>query len=180
MRQRVMIAMALISRPEILIADEPTTALDVTVQAQILELIRERQKELGLAVIYITHDLAVVAAVCKYVNVMYAGRIVESGATDEIFGRPMHPYNASLQHSIPALQQKGRPLYTIPGLPPDLAGEITGCPFAARCSYATDACRSTSIELIESAPAHKTSCLRFQKGELGDLRLQFAADSATV
>jgi len=180
MRQRVMIAMALISRPEILIADEPTTALDVTVQAQILELIRERQKELGLAVIYITHDLAVVATVCKYVNVMYAGRIVESGGTDEIFGRPMHPYNASLQHSIPALQQKGRPLYTIPGLPPDLAGEITGCPFAARCSYATDACRSTSIELIESAPAHKTSCLRFQKGELGDLRLQFAADSATV
>ena len=180
MRQRVMIAMALISRPEILIADEPTTALDVTVQAQILELIRERQKELGLAVIYITHDLAVVAAVCKYVNVMYAGRIVESAGTAEIFGRPMHPYSASLQHSIPALQQKGRPLYTIPGLPPDLAKEIAGCPFAARCSYATDPCRSTLSQLIESAPGHKTSCLRFQKGEIADLRLQFAADRATV
>jgi oligopeptide transport system ATP-binding protein len=180
MRQRVMIAMALICRPEILIADEPTTALDVTVQAQILELIRERQKELGLAVIYITHDLAVVAAVCKYVNVMYAGRIVESAKTEEIFGRPMHPYNASLQHSIPALHQKGQALYTIPGLPPDLVNEIAGCPFAPRCSYVADPCRSTLSQLVESAPGHKTSCLRFQKGELGDLRLKFTPDAATL
>ena len=180
MRQRVMIATALISRPEILIADEPTTALDVTVQAQILELIRERQKELGLAVIYITHDLAVVASVCKYVNVMYAGRIVESAETDEIFARPMHPYNASLQHSIPALHQKGQALYTIPGLPPDLTTEMAGCPFAPRCSYATDPCRSTSTNLVEHASGHKTSCLRFQKGELGDLRLKFARQAALV
>src|SRR6516164_7000280 len=140
MRQRVMIAMALIGHPEILIADEPTTALDVTVQAQILELIKQRQRHLGLAVIFITHDLGVVASFCKRVNVMYAGRIMESGYTEEIFARPMHPYNASLQHSIPALHQKGQPLFTIPGTPPDLTLQIKACPFAPRCSYVVERC----------------------------------------
>src|ERR1700746_2455575 len=140
MRQRVMIAMALISRPEILIADEPTTALDVTVQAQILELIKQRQKDLGTAVIWITHDLGVIASFCDYVNVMYAGRIGESAPTDEIFARPMHPYNASLQQSIPALHKKGEPLFTIPGLPPDLTLDIKGCPFAPRCGHAREFC----------------------------------------
>jgi oligopeptide transport system ATP-binding protein len=171
MRQRVMIAMALISRPEILIADEPTTALDVTVQAQILELIKQRQKELGTAVILITHDLGVVASFCDYVNVMYAGGIVESASVDEIFARPMHPYSASLQQSIPALHQKGQPLYTIPGLPPDLALNIEGCPFASRCSHAREICAEQTAILRRITSDHGTSCIRFQRGELLNTRL---------
>jgi oligopeptide transport system ATP-binding protein len=175
MRQRVMIAMALISRPEILIADEPTTALDVTVQAQILELIKQRQKDLGTAVIFITHDLSVVASFCNYVNVMYAGRIVESAPTDELFARPMHPYSASLQQSIPALHQKGQPLYTIPGLPPDLTLDIEGCPFAPRCGHATEICKEQRAILREITSNHGTSCIRFQRGELVNTRLASAA-----
>jgi oligopeptide transport system ATP-binding protein len=170
MRQRVMIAMALISRPEILIADEPTTALDVTVQAQILELIRQRQKNLGTAVIFITHDLGVVASFCNRVNVMYAGRIVESAPTDEIFNRPMHPYNASLQQSIPALHKKGQALFTIPGFPPDLTVEFHGCPFASRCAHAGDICKEQDPALKQIVPGHKTSCIRFQCGEIADVR----------
>src|SRR6202166_3938581 len=158
MRQRVMIAMALISRPEILIADEPTTALDVTVQAQILELIRQRQKDLGTAVIFITHDLGVVASFCKDVNVMYAGRIVESASTAEIFARPMHPYNAALQQSIPALHKKGELLFTIPGLPPDLTIDVPGCSFAPRCAHATDRCQKESPSLQQSEANHPTAC----------------------
>jgi len=176
MRQRVMIAMALISRPQILIADEPTTALDVTVQAQILELIRQCQRDLGLAVIFITHDLGLMASFCDYVNVMYAGRIVESAPTDEIFSQPMHPYNAALQQSIPALHQKGQPLFTIPGLPPDLTEDLTGCPFAPRCIHVGEECRREQILLKEMTPKHKTSCLRFQNGELIDLRFKRAVE----
>src|ERR1700738_1292133 len=175
MRQRVMIAMALISRPAILIADEPTTALDVTVQAQILELIKQRQKDLGTAVIFITHDLGVVASFCKDVNVMYAGRIVESAPTDELFARPMHPYSASLQQSIPALHQKGKPLYTIPGLPPDLTLDIQGCPFAPRCVHAPAVCREQEVVLKEIPSNHGTSCIRFQRGELANTRLASGA-----
>ena len=125
MRQRVMIAMALITRPEILIADEPTTALDVTVQAQILELLKRLQRELGMAVIFVTHDLAVVSGLCDRVQVMYAGRIVESAPTRDIFRSPQHPYTKALQRCIPALQEKGRELFTIPGLPPDLSKPFT-------------------------------------------------------
>ena len=171
MRQRVMIAMALISRPEILIADEPTTALDVTVQAQILELIKQRQKDLGTAVIFITHDLGVVASFCKDVNVMYAGRIVESASTAEIFARPMHPYNAALQQSIPALHKKGELLFTIPGVPPDLTIDLPGCSFAPRCAHATDACKEQAPLLKEFLPSHRTSCTRFQRGEISDVRI---------
>jgi oligopeptide transport system ATP-binding protein len=177
MRQRVMIAMALISRPEILIADEPTTALDVTVQAQILDLIKQRQKDLGTAVIFITHDLSVVSSFCEQVNVMYAGRLVESAPTAELFFHPMHPYSASLQQSVPALHQKGQPLYTIPGLPPDLALEVQGCPFAPRCSHAADICREQKIVLREMTFNHGTACVRFQRGELASSRL---ANAATV
>src|SRR6266700_7484684 len=115
MRQRVMIAMALITRPELLIADEPTTALDVTVQAQILELIKKMQRELGMAVVFITHDLGVGARVCERVLVMYAGRIVERASTVQIFYEPKHPYNQALQKSISALHEKGEKLHTIPG-----------------------------------------------------------------
>ena len=132
MRQRVMIAMAMITHPEILIADEPTTALDVTVQAQILELIRERQKANNSAVILITHDLGVVAGMCDRINVMYAGKVVESGTADDIFKRAQHPYTIALQRSIPSLGSKGSPLYTIPGLPPDLSKPIPGDAFALR------------------------------------------------
>jgi oligopeptide transport system ATP-binding protein len=171
MRQRVMIAMALISRPEILIADEPTTALDVTVQAQILELIKQRQKDLGTSVIFITHDLGVVASFCKDVNVMYAGRIVESASTEDIFARPTHPYNAALQQSIPALHKKGELLFTIPGLPPDLAMEIPGCSFAPRCAHAIERCKEEPPSLQEATPNHRTSCARFQRGEISDVRI---------
>ncbi|MEX0324452.1 MAG: ABC transporter ATP-binding protein [Puniceicoccaceae bacterium] len=132
MRQRVMIAMAMITHPELLIADEPTTALDVTVQAQILELIRERQKANNSAVILITHDLGVVAGMCDRINVMYAGKIVESGTADDIFKNAQHPYTVALQRSIPSLGSKGKPLYTIPGLPPDLSRPIPGDAFALR------------------------------------------------
>ncbi|WP_193211239.1 ABC transporter ATP-binding protein [Luteolibacter marinus] len=132
MRQRVMIAMALITRPELLICDEPTTALDVTVQKQVLDLIRDRQRELGTAVIFITHDLAVVSEVCDVVNVMYAGRIVESAPKDELFAKPLHAYTRSLLKSIPAIHDKGEDLYTIPGLPPNLANPVPGCDFRPR------------------------------------------------
>ena len=132
MRQRVMIAMAMITHPEILIADEPTTALDVTVQAQILELIKERQRANNSAVILITHDLGVVAGMCDRINVMYAGKIVESGTAEDIFKRAQHPYTIALQRSIPSLGSKGSPLYTIPGLPPDLSKPIPGDAFAMR------------------------------------------------
>ena len=132
MRQRVMIAMALITRPELLICDEPTTALDVTVQKQVLDLIRERQRELGTAVIFITHDLQVVSQVCDHVNVMYAGRIVESAPKKELFSRPLHAYTRSLLKSIPAIHRKDEDLYTIPGLPPDLSNPPAGCAFRPR------------------------------------------------
>jgi oligopeptide transport system ATP-binding protein len=162
MRQRVMIAMALITKPDLLIADEPTTALDVTVQAQILELIKRGQQQLGMAVILISHDLGVVSGFCDRVQVMYAGRIVESAQTETLFRSPSHPYNRALQKSIPALQPKGVALYTIPGLPPDLSRPIQGCAFAPRCEFAVDACRTGEVVLKEVAPGHRSACLRVQ------------------
>jgi oligopeptide transport system ATP-binding protein len=132
MRQRVMIAMALITKPELLICDEPTTALDVTVQKQVLDLIRDRQRDLGTAVIFITHDLAVVSEVCDTINVMYAGRIVESAGRADLFREPLHAYTRSLLKSIPSAQPKGQPLITIPGLPPNLTNPPEGCSFQPR------------------------------------------------
>jgi oligopeptide transport system ATP-binding protein len=166
MRQRVMIAMALITKPELLIADEPTTALDVTVQAQILELIKKLQHDLGMAVIWVSHDLGVVAGFCQRVQVMYAGRIVEAASTEAIFKRPKHPYNRALQNSIPALQPKGAELYTIPGMPPDMSKLITGCAFAPRCEFAQDMCRIGEMRLEAGEAGHASACVRVQKGSL--------------
>ncbi len=166
MRQRVMIAMALITKPELLIADEPTTALDVTVQAQILELIKRLQRELGMAVIFITHDLGVVSGLCDRVQVMYAGRIVETADTRTLFRAPRHPYTQALQRSIPSLQAKGAELFTIPGLPPDLTQPLTGCAFAPRCAHATDRCRAETPRLAAVTATHAQACLRVQAGEL--------------
>ena len=166
MRQRVMIAMALITKPDLLIADEPTTAVDVTVQAQILELIKKMQTELGMAVIWVTHDLGVVAGFCRRVLVMYAGRIVESAPTEQLFYRTKHPYTRALQRSIPALQPKGVELYTIAGAPPDLSKRIEGCAFVPRCEFAQDRCGKPPIELKAVEPGHATACVRMQSKEI--------------
>lgn len=165
MRQRVMIAMALVTNPELLIADEPTTALDVTVQAQILELIKKLQREHGTAVIFITHDLGVVSGFCDRVLVMYAGRVVETAKVDALFHAPMHPYNKALQRSIPALQPKGADLYTIQGLPPDLSKPAPGCPFAPRCEFTRPECLAP-VTLREVGPSHDSACTRVQQGTL--------------
>ena len=156
MRQRVMIAMALITKPQLLIADEPTTALDVTIQQQVLDLIKDQQKRLGIAVIFITHDLAVVHEVCDVVNVMYAGRIVESAPAAALFATPRHAYTRALMRSIPALQKKGEALYTIPGLPPDLSKLPPGCSFRARQTPDRQPLCLTDSQppLLEITPGH--------------------------
>lgn len=156
MRQRVMIAMALITKPELLICDEPTTALDVTVQKQVLDLIRDRQHDLGTAVIFITHDLAVVSEVCDVINVMYAGRIVESAKRADLFSNPLHAYTRSLLRSIPSAQPKGKPLITIPGLPPNLTHLPQGCSFQPRNLLGNpELCLTDSApELAEISPGH--------------------------
>jgi oligopeptide transport system ATP-binding protein len=166
MRQRVMIAMALITRPEILIADEPTTALDVTVQAQILALIKKTQEAMGMAVILVTHDFGIVAGVCDRVLVMYAGRIVESATTRDLFRKPRHPYTKALMAAMPSVHVKGETLYTIPGMPPDLSRRISGCAFAPRCEHATDRCNNAACALREVEPGHASACDRVQVGEL--------------
>jgi oligopeptide/dipeptide ABC transporter ATP-binding protein len=141
MRQRVMIAMALALQPKLLIADEPTTALDVTIQAQVLDLLQRLAAELGTAVILITHDLGVVAGMTKRINVMYAGSVVESATTGDLFARPRHPYTVGLLHSMPRLDaQPGEPLIPIEGTPPDLRQAPRGCPFAPRCAWRVARC----------------------------------------
>ncbi len=160
MRQRVMIAMALATRPEILVADEPTTALDVTVQAQILDLMRRLQREYGTAVLFITHDLGVVAEFCERVAVMYAGRIVETGPTAEVFARPRHPYTVALREALPGLEPGAR-LRSIPGEPPKLIEPPTGCSFAPRCPRAQPQCQQP-CELRTVSEGHATACLREQ------------------
>ena len=166
MRQRVMIAMALVTRPELLIADEPTTALDVTVQAQILDLIRRLQRELGMAVIFVTHDLGVVAGLCDKVQVMYAGRIMETADTRTLFRSPLHPYTRALKRSIPGSQPKGEELFTIPGVPPDVSKPIAGCAFAPRCGFVADVCNAARPEIAEVAPGHAHACVRARAGEI--------------
>ena len=159
MRQRVMIAMALSCQPDLLIADEPTTALDVTIQAQILELIQQLQKEEGTAVILITHDLGVVANVCRRVNVMYAGRFVEEADVDSLFAQPRHPYTLGLLNSLPRLdEQRGARLDPIAGQPPDLTNIPPGCVFHPRCPFRIDRCPQEVPALTERIDNRRYAC----------------------
>lgn len=168
MRQRVMIAMALLCNPKLLIADEPTTALDVTIQAQILKLMKELNKQFKTAVLLITHDLGVVAETCERVIVMYAGQIVEEAAVAEIFKNPQHPYTKGLIQSVPDMRFKKESLYSIPGNVPKPGSIQQGCRFAPRCEFATERCVTENPPLYESSKAHKARCfLLEEKGGVG-------------
>jgi oligopeptide/dipeptide ABC transporter ATP-binding protein len=166
-RQRVMLAIALARQPKLLLADEPTTALDVTIQAQILRLLVTLQRELGMALILVTHDLGVVYQVVDRVAVMYAGEIVELATTAELFARPGHPYTVGLIQSIPSVERRGR-LVPIPGSPPDLAALGKGCPFAPRCALAAAECLAGDVPLVAVGPDHWSRCLRVDR--LAELR----------
>jgi len=169
MRQRATIAMALACDPVLLFADEPTTALDVTIQAQILDLLRRLQAENGMGVLFVTHNLGVVAEIAHRVAVLYAGRIVEQGPVREVFRRPRHPYTKGLMSSVPRLgeatklKQAGGRLAAIPGSVPGLASIPDGCAFAPRCSLATEACREAVPALAEARPGHFSRCIRWQE-----------------
>jgi oligopeptide transport system ATP-binding protein len=159
MRQRVMIAMALACNPSLLIADEPTTALDVTIQAQIVELVRHLRDQLGMAIIWITHDLGVVAGLAERVLVMYAGHIVEEARVDEVFDAPRHPYTIALLSALPRVDRKrGDRLRSIPGSPPNLLVQPPGCPFAPRCEYVIQRCHDENPALLPVTPGHKLAC----------------------
>jgi peptide/nickel transport system ATP-binding protein len=160
MRQRAMIAMALACGPQLLIADEPTTALDVTIQAQILDLMRGLRRDTGTAIVLITHDLGVVAEMADDVAVMYAGQIVERAAVRDLFARPEHPYTVGLLGSIPRLDEKRERLPSIEGRVPDMSRPPPGCRFAARCPFVEPECRTTAPVLIEVAPGHLSRCRR--------------------
>jgi oligopeptide transport system ATP-binding protein len=169
MRQRVMIAMALACSPKLLIADEPTTALDVTVQAQFLELVRELRQELRMSVLWISHDLGVVAELCEKVAVMYAGRIVEFGPLAQVLKQPRHRYTAALLRSIPTLQKRSiRRLEPIKGLPPDLSRLPQGCPFRPRCAHAIAQCEEMRPELEFMGPEHFAACFNPQEDAIDE------------
>ncbi|MCY4021047.1 MAG: ABC transporter ATP-binding protein [Chloroflexi bacterium] len=160
MRQRVMIAMALSCNPQILIADEPTTALDVTIQAQITDLVNRLREEIGMAVIWITHDLGVVAGLTDRVIVMYAGRIVEEAPVEELYENPRHPYTIGLLGSVPRLdEERPEKLTSIEGMPPDMIDYPSGCPFYARCTFRIDRCLESPPDLREVGPGHKAACI---------------------
>ena len=159
MRQRVMIAMALSCMPQILIADEPTTALDVTIQAQIVDLVKKLRDELGMAVVWITHDLGVVARLVKNVIVMYAGYIIERSPVDDLYAHPSHPYTLGLLGSLPRLDETERTrLVSIDGAPPDLVDLPKGCPFLPRCTFRIDRCKEENPPLLPVGPAHEAAC----------------------
>jgi oligopeptide/dipeptide ABC transporter ATP-binding protein len=160
MRQRVLIAIALACRPKLLIADEPTTALDVTIQDQILKLILRLKEQLRMSVILVTHDLGIVAQTCDRVAVMYAGRIAELAETRTLFARPRHPYTTALLASLPGRHRRGQPLHVIPGAPPDLMAPPPGCRFHPRCSFAIDRCRHDPIVPRRIGDGHLSACIR--------------------
>lgn len=163
MRQRIMIAMALACRPKLLIADEPTTALDVTIQAQILDLMNELKDKLNTSIMLITHDLGVIAEMADHVIVMYSGKVVEDASTIELFENPKHPYTIGLMASIPSLAKEGQRLETIPGVVPNPFYLPKGCYFHPRCKYAIDKCREAQPELREVSPGHKSACFRAEE-----------------
>lgn len=165
MKQRVVIAIALACNPHLLIADEPTTALDVTIQAQVLHLMTELQKKFNTAMLLITHDLGVVADVCSKVAIMYAGQIVESGSLEEIYGNTKHPYTKGLFDSLPSLSSKVHRLQPIPGLMPDPTDLPNGCAFAPRCSKCTEECMSRKPKNIEVTPNHFVRCILYESAE---------------
>ncbi len=166
MRQRAMIAMALSCNPQLLIADEPTTALDVTIQAQIIDLVKRLQEQLGMSVIWITHDLGVVARLTQRVIVMYAGYIIEKASVKEVYGAPRHPYTIGLLGSLPRLDEaEGVQLYSVPGQPPDQVDLPKGCPFAPRCDYAVDRCIQENPILEPVSPGHTVACWEKDKTE---------------
>lgn len=165
-RQRILIAMAIACEPSLLIADEPTTALDATIQAQIVELLKGLQQRLGMAILWITHDLALVAGLVERVAVMYAGAIVEIGPVRDLLGRSRHPYTLGLRGAMPrkdARHDRGDRLSPIPGQPPDLRGKIEGCAFAPRCARVIDRCRVERPPLLEVGPGHWAACFRAEK-----------------
>jgi len=169
MKQRVVIAMALACNPKLLLADEPTTALDVTIQAQVLDLMAELKKKYDTSMILITHDLGIVAQNCDRVAIVYAGQIVESGSLEQIFDDFRHPYTEGLFGCVPNLNMKEKRLKPIPGLMPDPMNLPEGCPFHPRCSHATEACRQGRIPPEELAPGHVVRCLHpVRKGEIAD------------
>ena len=165
MRQRVMIAMALACQPQILIADEPTTALDVTIQAQILDLIRELNESMGTSVVFITHDLGVVSELCDTVIVMYTGHIVEQAPVKELFESPKHPYTKGLLNAIPKITRERNPLETIEGMVPNPTERIEGCSFSPRCPYATDQCRKAEPPMAELSDGRLVRCWQYAKEE---------------
>lgn len=158
MKQRVVVAMALACNPELLLADEPTTALDVTIQAQVLDMISDLQSKFNTAMVMITHDLGVIARTCERVAVIYAGQIVEQGTREDIFRRAAHPYTQGLFDSLPKLDNESKWLKPIPGLPPDPTNLPEGCAFAPRCQYATETCRSCPPSFTEVSPGHFCRC----------------------
>ena len=162
MKQRVIIAIALACSPQLLIADEPTTALDVTIQAQILQLMRELKQKKDTSMIMITHDLGIVAETCDRVAVMYAGKIIEEGNLDEVFSHTLHPYTEGLFNSLPNIKNRRSKLEPIRGLMPDPTNLPRGCAFAPRCNYATDACRERRPELVSFGGTHKAACLAYE------------------
>jgi len=162
MQQRVMISMALSCRPRLLIADEPTTALDVTIQAQILDLLLNLKREFGVSVLIITHNLGIVAETCDRVGVMYAGTIAEVARTEEIFREPLHPYTRALLEALPRSDARGQPLKSIPGMVPSLLTPPTGCRFHPRCPEAMAVCRERRPELLAHRPGHLASCLLYE------------------
>jgi len=168
MRQRIMIAMALACTPDVLIADEPTTALDVTIQAQIIDIIRNLQQQLGMSIIFITHDLGVVAEICDKIAVMYAGQVVEEGSTDSLFEKPLHPYTKGLIQSLPKLYEDQEELSTIHGTVPSPYHYPNGCRYAERCPFATELCRVQQPELITVESDKKVRCWMYSEEWQGE------------